>query len=98
LAIEDPKHMDVGSRNRRLRETLEGMGLYVLPIYSESDPSRIDYLHVSAGLPTYPSKSLAEPAASSSIVAPVPGTQVTQDVPAPESQLNNVVDFPSVLR
>jgi hypothetical protein len=96
--MDDPKHMDVGSRNQRLRETLEGMGLFVLPIYSESDSSRIDYLHVSAGLPTYSNKSLAETAACGPVVVPVSGAEVAQNVLAPEGQLDNVVNFPPVFR
>ncbi len=46
-----PEHMTVWDRNARLYETLKGMGLYVLAIPQDDNPSRIDQIIVSAGLP-----------------------------------------------
>ena len=46
-----PEHMDRWSRNRRLYETLNGMGLYVSPIPESNDPTRIKEMVVAADLP-----------------------------------------------
>ena len=46
-------HMDAGARNARLCEMLQGMGLFVLPVYAEDDPTRIDHMQVSAGQPRF---------------------------------------------
>ena len=62
------KHMDVCSRNQRLRETLEGMGLFVLPIFCESDPRQSDYLHVSAVAPSYARQDIGQRSTSGSVV------------------------------
>ena len=91
------KHMDIASRNQRLRETLEGMGLFVLPIYSESDPQRIDYMQVSAGLPAYVTKGVTEVPTVRAVAEPVSGSEVVRLVTPTESGGNNVVDFPAVL-
>jgi len=45
-----PEHMDRWSRNRRLYETLKGMGLYVSPIFADRDCELIDALYVSVDL------------------------------------------------
>ena len=46
--------MEVASRNQRLREGLAGgMCLIVQATFSEADPQRIEYMHVSASLPAY---------------------------------------------
>lgn len=44
-----PEHMDTWSRNRRVYETLKGMGLYVVAVPELADPSKINHLIVSAG-------------------------------------------------
>jgi hypothetical protein len=95
--MTDLKHMDIGSRNQRLRETLEGMGLFVLPIFCESDHGRIDYLQVSVAPPAYAHQRITEAGASRSIVAPVPRPQVAQGVRTAEGSFDNVVQLPSVL-
>lgn len=92
----DIKHMDAASRNQRLRETLEGMGLYVLPIFSESDSLRIDYLHVSAQLPSQ--DGIAQHATSRPIAAPVAGSNIAGNVGTVETSGDNVVDFPPICR
>jgi hypothetical protein len=93
--IPDLKHMDIGSRNQRLRETLEGMGLFVLPIYSESDLQRIDYLQVSADLPSYVRKGVAEVASRPSVAVPVPSSDIPRNVRTTESLRDNVVNLPT---
>jgi hypothetical protein len=93
----DLKHMDVASRNQRLREALEGMGLYVLPIFCESDSERIDYMHVSVALPRYV-HGVTEIAASSAVAQPVTSSQIEEAVGPVESHGDNVVDLPTVVR
>jgi hypothetical protein len=44
-----PLHMDIWTRNERLYQYLLGMGLVAHAIRSESDPSRIEGIYVSAG-------------------------------------------------
>lgn len=88
-----PEHMDQWTRNERLYETLKGMGLYVVPIPLEGDPSRIDHFHVSTGLPA----SLAQQTAETDIHAPMERAKVRDVVrPSPRDGAD-VVDFPSVL-
>jgi hypothetical protein len=94
--MELPKHMDIASRNQRLRETLEGMGLVVVPIYSESDPSRIDYMHVSVDLPSYVRQGVAEQSTSSSVAKVMPSSDVGRDIEPTERFGGNVVNLPSV--
>jgi len=95
--MTDLKHMDVASRNQRLRETLEGMGLFVLPIYCESDPQRIDYMQVSAELPSRV-KDGAQHSASGPVPAPVTRSEVAEVVGAADTSGGSVVNFPSKLR
>lgn|SRR5512145_1164096 len=91
------KHMDIASRNQRLRETLEGMGLFVLPIYSESDPLRIDYMHVSACLPERVQEGCQQ-AASATVAHPMSSPQVEDRIGTADGARPNVVDFPAVGR
>lgn len=49
---ENPEHMDKWTRNERLQETLEKMGLFVVPV-RERKTNRIEYFHVSAGVIDY---------------------------------------------
>jgi hypothetical protein len=52
--LERIETVEVASRNQRLREALSGgMSLFVRATFSEADPQRIEYMHVSASLPTY---------------------------------------------
>lgn len=76
---EHLKHMDVGSRNARLCETLQGMGLFVLPVFAEDDPERLDHMLVSAGLPTL-TKQVAKNATSATVAVPVTSSQVAQHI------------------
>lgn len=91
------KHMDIASRNQRLRETLEGMGLFVLPIYSESDPRRIDYIQVSVETPTHIRQGVAEIPSGRGVAQVVSGSNVARNVEAAESLGNNVVNLPTKL-
>lgn len=90
------KHMDIGSRNQRLRETLEGMGLFVVPIFCESDPQRIDYMHVSADLPSHVRHGVTENPACKTVAAPMASSKIGKVISSAESPGNNVVNFPSV--
>lgn len=94
----DLKHMDMGSRNARLRETLEGMGLFVTPIFLEDKSEQIDYLHVSAGAPSYSGgcQSRSQPATSSAISFPVTSPEVGDNIGAADGERVNVILFPSV--
>lgn len=89
------KHMDVASRNQRLRETLEGMGLFVLPIFCESDPTRIDYMQVSVDLPTHVRQGVAEFTSSPSIAEMVASSNIGGNIPATNGAWNNVIDLPT---
>jgi hypothetical protein len=62
------------------------MGLFVLPIYSEAEPTRIDYMQVSTSPPSYISQVVTEPATSGPITPPVPHTKIGQNVGAAKTQ------------
>ena len=99
LPMNKFRHMDVASRNQRLRETLEGMGLFVMPIYCESDPSRIDYMQVSVTLPTFVQRGTDNPARAI-VPTPMPRSDDTigdvGDVGAAKGLWNdNVANLPT---
>lgn len=95
----DLKHMDIGSRNQRLRETLEGFGLFVHPVPKEDDPDTIDYLCVSVVMPDDLSKQrLSQSSTIGSVATPMSGTQVAEDIGTTETDGFNVVNFPSISR
>lgn len=87
--------MDVASRNQRLRETLEGMGLFVLPIYSESEPSRIDYMHVSVDLPIYVKQGVGEQATCASVPKVVAGADIRRNIAPTQCLGDNVINLPT---
>jgi hypothetical protein len=89
------RHMDVGSRNARLCETLQSLGLFVVPIYAEDDPERIDYMHVSAAIPAY---ERAKDAACGSVAEVMPSAEVAEHVGPAKAAGVNVIDFPAVSR
>lgn len=89
----DLKHMDVAARNQRLRATLEGMGLFVVPVYTTTNPSEIAYLQVAVAKPDY-SSIAADPATSASIALPVTGSEVPENIRPTDGDGSNVVDFP----
>lgn len=98
-----PERMDQWSRNDRLYETLKGMGLYVVPIPLESDPSRIDHLHVSAGLPAYlavapTTKRSAEQTTETGVDLAPQGAKIAERVRPPEGGRGNVVNLPAIPR
>lgn len=88
--------MDAASRNQRLRETLEGMGLFVLPVPRDDDPTVIDYLEVSAGLPSRVTQNSTQDAAGARITKPVPGAKIGDVIPREECGRENVVNFPAI--
>lgn len=88
-----PEHMDRWSRNRRLYETLKGMGLYVSPIPEADDPTRIKEMIVAADLPI---QQAAEQSAQPSVVLAVQGPEVADVVGTAEGRGVNVVNFPAV--
>ena len=88
-----PEHMDSGSRNQRLYETLKGMGLFVVPIPDANDPSRIAQIMVSAELPP-PGEQTTE----TGVHRALQGTKVGDVVDPSKGRGMNVVDFPSVVR
>lgn len=92
---EPPRHMTVWDRNERLRETLEGLGLYVRPVPDVADPLRIDHLIVSVGLPAV--KECPEPTAERSIIPPVEGTDGLAGSGGCESIGGDVINFPAKL-
>lgn len=59
-----PEHMTLHDRNRRLYETLLGMGLVVCPTPNKDDPSKIDNMVVSAGLSFTETPTEARPSPS----------------------------------
>lgn len=89
----DLNHMDVASRNQRLRETLEGMGLFVVPVYTTTDPPEIAYLQVAVAKPDY-STLAAEQASGASVALPVASPEVPENIGATDDGGPNVVDFP----
>jgi hypothetical protein len=91
------KHMDIGSRNARLCETLQGLGLYVVPVYAIDDPERIDYMQVSVALPSAGAEQGTQNAAREGVAAPVASPEVRQAVAPSKREGENVVYLPTVL-
>jgi hypothetical protein len=92
------KHMDIGSRNARLRETLEGMGLYVQPIFSDEDLDQIDFMHVSAALPSYVTQSVPQETSCVAVATPMASAEVGDVISAAEGGRANVIDLPAAFR
>lgn len=105
-----PQHMDKWERNKRVYESLLGMGLVVNPIPNRYDHERIEALFVSADIidldalllePAAESEKPSEgscPVSSASVVSPMQGADVCLSVWPSESGGANVVNFPSVIR
>jgi len=89
-----PEHMDKGSRNRRLYETLKGMGLFVTPIPDPSDPNTITEMIVSVELP-WPQPT--QQATERCISPVVKGAKIHDAVTPAKSDGGDVIDFPSKL-
>lgn len=49
---DEPLHLDIHSRNDRLYKYLLSVGLFVEPVFTDDSRANIDYLRVSAGLPS----------------------------------------------
>lgn len=77
------KHM----RNRRLYETLLGMGLICSPVFADKEGKKIEAIYVSAG----------EFSVSADINSPVKGAKVIDIVGSPRAYRDNVVDLPPIL-
>jgi hypothetical protein len=89
--------MDVGSRNNRLCETLQGMGLFVLPVFAGDDPNQIDHMLVSVSLPRRIEQG-TEDASGAPVATPMTSSEIGMTIkPAKDGGLN-VVDFPTVFR
>lgn len=95
-----PEHMNFDDRNRRLYETLKGMGLFVTPIPNKHDPSRLDGMTVSAGLPPADRpEDAAENSPVGGVCAAAQGPQIGERIASTEGLGNGVViDFPPVGR
>lgn len=85
---QTPLHMDDKARNERLYKTLVEMGLFVEAVYCPNDPDVIDYILVSASLPTV---------ATTDVIPPVKRTQVRENVGPTARDGDNVIDFPPVV-
>ncbi|MEM7621292.1 MAG: hypothetical protein AAF228_12700 [Pseudomonadota bacterium] len=89
------KHMNKWIRNKRLYETLLGMGLYVVPVPEEDDATKINHLIVASTLPW--GEQASELSSQGSIVPPMEGTPVTETVNTTESLGDNVIRMPPIL-
>ena len=93
-----PEHMDRSSRNKRLYETLKGMGLYVSPIFADAEHTMIDSLLVAADLPTCQNGApAAEKPTSCGVVSPMKRSEIREAVTPALGLRCNVVDFPTVI-
>ena len=87
--------MNIGSRNARLRKTLEGMGLYVLPIFSREDSEKIEYMQVSAALPSHIAQGVTEDATSGPVTLPMACAEIGDNIRPTQASGNGVVNFPT---
>ena len=94
-----PEHMDIGSRNARLYDTLKGMGLFVVAIPDENDTTKIKHLVVSADLPFAgkATEGATQDAAEAGVTGAMQRSQVGNVVASAEDRGMNVVDFPTKL-
>ena len=88
----EPDHMTVAIRNKRLYDTLKGMGLFVTPVPREDFPNEIDHIVVSCHMPGG-SRELVAP----NVCLPLQGPKVGEGIAPSGSDGNNVVDFPPVI-
>jgi hypothetical protein len=94
--MTDLKHMDVASRNARLRETLEGFGLFVTPIFREDRTDEIDFMHVSVAPPAYAIENGRKLAASGPVPEPMTSAQIAKSIRPSDPDGDNVIEFPSI--
>ena len=85
--LPPPKSMTKWARNRRLYETLLGMGLICEPVFADKEGNKIQSLYVSCGEFSIPAD----------VHAPVKGSKVIDMVGSPRAYRDNVVDFPPIL-
>ncbi len=52
--LPPPEHMDRWTRNERLYRHLRDTGLFVVPVYSDGEYPRIEYLQVASSMPESP--------------------------------------------
>ena len=88
--------MTVWDRNKRLYETLKGMGLHTEIVLCRDDPTKIDQIVVAAAPPTVVLRT-AEHTAQAGVSAPMQGAHVIDGVGPPKRQGDNVVPFPAIL-
>ena len=91
-----PEHMTVWDKNKRLYETLKGMGLHTEVVLCRDDPTKIDQIVLAAAPPTLVLQVTEHPP-QSGISAPMQGTHVVDGVGAAERLGDNVVSFPPIL-
>ena len=91
-----PEHMTVWDRNKRLYETLKGMGLHTEVVLCRDDPTKIDQIIVAAAQPTEVLQ-VAERPTQTGIGAPMQGAHVADGVGAAQRQGDNVVPFPAII-
>ena len=89
-----PEHMTVWNRNKRLYDTLMGMGLHTEVVLCRDDPTKIEQIIVAAGPPSV-ILQVAEHPAQTGVSAPVQGTHVVHDVKAAQRQGDNVISLPT---
>ena len=97
-----PEHMTVWDRNKRLYETLMGMGLHIEVVLCRDDPTKIDQIIVATAPPTVVLQAAEQPAqsggpAQTGVNVPVEGAHVVDGVGAAPSQGDNVILLPTKL-
>ena len=91
-----PEHMTVWDRNKRLYETLMGMGLHIEVVLCRDDPTKIDQIIVATAPPTVVLQAAEQPA-QSGVNVPMEGAHVVDGVGAAPSQGDNVILLPTKL-
>lgn len=89
--------MSLAVRNKRLYETLKGMGLFVTAIPRTDFPNEIDYIAVSCQAPggprvLYPLDRSGEVPVH--VGSPLQGPEVGEGIPAAVRDGDNVIDLP----
>ena len=87
-----PDHMTIAQRNKRLHETLKGMGLIVSPIPCEGFPDEIDHIVVSCQNPGSPRELVAP-----EFGFPLHEVEGWKGCQTPVGDGSNVIDFPTIL-
>ena len=91
-----PEHMSVAWRNQRLYDTLKGMGLFTSVVLCRDDPTKIDQIVVSAGLPTVELLT-ADMCLSAPVGLPLERPEVADVVSPSLGSGSNVINFPTMV-